>query len=346
MIKPIDWRGDHLRLLDQRKLPAEETYVTCAHWREVADAIRDMVVRGAPAIGITAAYGYVLGARALGSLSDTAPLEKLKAGLYATRPTAVNLGWALDRMHALATESDRSAELRDLEALAERIEHEDREMCERMGHHGADFLGKVGRVLTHCNTGALATGGAGTALAVIREMHRRHPLDTIYVDETRPYLQGSRLTAWELYREELPACLITDSMAGHMMKCGRVDAVVVGADRIARNGDVANKIGTYSLAVLCHHHKIPFVVVAPTSTYDPACATGEHIEIENRPLDELKFVGDVQISPSGVQGENPSFDVTPNHLITAIITEVGIVQQGEFERLAQHHDLSESKDFG
>ena len=247
-------------------------------------------------------------------------------------------------MQSLATHSNHSTTLVDLEALAKRIEEEDRNMCDRMGHHGADFLGEVRRVLTHCNTGALATGGAGTALAVIREMHRRHPLDTVYVDETRPYLQGARLTAWELYREALPACLITDSMAGHMMKRGRVGAVVVGADRIARNGDVANKIGTYSLAVLCHHHDIPFVVVAPTSTYDPACETGEEIEIENRPLDELKFVGSVQISPSGVQAENPSFDVTPNDLITAIITEVGIVRQGEFERLAQHRDLSDTRD--
>jgi methylthioribose-1-phosphate isomerase len=344
MNKPIQWNETCLTLLDQRKLPTEAVYITCRSWQAVGDAIRDMVVRGAPAIGIAAAYGFVLGVRSIEGELHVSALDEIRSGLMSTRPTAVNLGWALDRMYAYANDhKDDDNWLVLLEALARRIEDEDREMCAQMGRHGADFLGELKQVLTHCNTGALATGGDGTALAVIREMHRRSRLDEIFVDETRPYLQGSRLTAWELQNDGLPACLITDSMAGYMMQSGRVEAVIVGADRVAANGDVANKIGTYTLAVLCHHHQIPFVVVAPTSTYDNECPTGAQIEIEYRPVDELKFVGGYQIAPTDVAALNPSFDVTPNHLIAAIVTEVGIVRRGESELLFKHREISRSK---
>lgn len=344
MKKPIQWHDNCLTLLDQRKLPTQEVYVDCLSWQSVGDAIRDMVVRGAPAIGITAAYGFFLGAKSLDGGFDIPALNQIRTGLMSTRPTAVNLGWALDRMYSYALIHKNAANrLVLLEDLARCIEDEDREMCAQMGHHGATLLGPLKNVLTHCNTGALATGGEGTALAVIREMHRRAPLEKIFVDETRPYLQGSRLTAWELQRDRLPACLITDSMAGYMMQTGSVEAVIVGADRIAANGDVANKIGTYTLAVLCKHHNIPFVVVAPTSTYDQECATGDEIQIEYRPLDELKFVGGCQIAPTDVDALNPSFDVTPNELITAIVTEVGIVNTGEPQLLRKHREMSNSK---
>jgi methylthioribose-1-phosphate isomerase len=343
MQKPIEWRGDRLILLDQRQLPSAEVYLECVDWQQVADAIRDMVVRGAPAIGITAAYGFYLGVKSAGGGCDVATLNQIRQGLMATRPTAVNLGWALDRMYGCATTNARTPQrLTVLEQLACDIETQDRDMCSRMGRHGAAYLGNLSRVLTHCNTGTLATGGDGTALAVIREMHRRSPLTKIFVDETRPYLQGSRLTAWELQREGLPACLITDSMAGYMMQNGDVDAVVVGADRIAANGDVANKIGTYTLAVLCRHHQIPFLVVAPTSTFDATCATGADIEIEYRPVDELKFVGAYQIAPADVDALNPSFDVTPNILISAIVTEVGVVETGQAHLLLKHQEMTGS----
>lgn len=344
MQKPIEWRGDRLILLDQRQLPSTEVYIECLEWQQVAAAIRDMVVRGAPAIGITAAFGFYMGVKGTGGACDVDTLNHIRQGLMATRPTAVNLGWALDRMHTFAMANAHAPDrLFLLEQLACQIEVEDRDMCARMGRHGAAYLGHLSQVLTHCNTGALATGGDGTALAVIREMHRQAPLTQIFVDETRPYLQGARLTAWELQREGLPACLITDSMAGYMMKNGDVQAVIVGADRIAANGDVANKIGTYTLAVLCRYHEIPFMVVAPTSTFDATCATGADIEIEYRPVDELKFVGGYQIAPSDVDALNPSFDVTPNALISAIVTEVGVVETGQAHLLLKHQEMGGSK---
>ena len=325
-------------LLDQRALPTEIVFVDCLDWQDVARSITDMVVRGAPAIGITAAYGFVLGCMASGPTVELNQLKALYAGLLDTRPTAVNLSWALQRMYELAVELPRDNEwLHRLESEAKRIESEDREMCAAMGAHGAEYLGSLQRVLTHCNTGALATGGDGTALAIIREMHRRSPLADVFVDETRPYLQGARLTAWELVQEGMPACLITDNMAPWMMKTGGVEAVIVGADRIARNGDVANKIGTYGLAIACKHHGIPFVVAAPTSTIDTDCCSGENIEIEMRPLDEVKYLGGQLIAPVSVNAANPSFDVTPNELITAIITELGVIENGNVEQqLAEH----------
>lgn len=341
MQRPIQWTGRILRLLDQRALPTQEVFIDCTHWQAVADAITQMVVRGAPAIGITAAYGFVLGCRDLGTKATSDELTILKSGLLKTRPTAVNLAWALDRMAVLAESLPRDEHwVAQLDAEARLIEQEDREMCQAIGAYGSDFLGPRERVLTHCNTGALATGGDGTALSIIREMHRRHKLKTVFVDETRPYLQGSRLTAWELVSDGLPACLITDNMAAWMMKEGGVEAVVVGADRIAANGDVANKIGTYGLAIACHYHQVPFVVAAPTSTIDLTCTSGRDIEIELRPLDEVKFFNGQLIAPINVDAMNPSFDVTPCELITAIVTERGVIMRSAFmvDLAAHKHD--------
>ena len=268
----IEWERTHVTLLDQRVLPVHEQYIRCSDWREVATAIKEMVVRGAPAIGITAAYGIVLGARQLasdGSLVSRQTLRPVFEGLGNTRPTAVNLFWALNRMtQCLDTFAGDPVLLERLEAEAILIHDEDRRMCAAMGDHGAQLLPERARLLTHCNTGALATGGDGTALAVIRSAHRAGRLEHVYADETRPFLQGSRLTAWELHRDGVPLSVITDSMAADFMRRGAVDAVVVGTDRVAANGDVANKIGTYGLAVLCRAHGIPFYVVGPTSTID------------------------------------------------------------------------------
>lgn len=325
----IGWRGDAVVLLDQRKLPTEETYLTCPDWPSVAEAITNMVVRGAPAIGITAAYGVVLAARAAGAGSLSALLEPAFAGLAATRPTAVNLFWALDRMKARLAQldgGDRAAALRVLDAEARAIHDEDRAMCAAMGAHGAALLPDGARVLTHCNTGALATGGDGTAAAVIRQAWRDGKLKRAYADETRPFLQGSRLTAWELHRDGVPVTVITDNMAGWLMARGEVDAVIVGTDRVAANGDVANKIGTYALAVLCAHHGIPFYVAGPTSTLDAGTAHGDHIRIERRPDREVTHVGSTRLVPEGVPVENPAFDVTPAALVTAIITEHGVMR--------------------
>ena len=344
MQKPIHWTGETLVLLDQRALPTQETFVECTHWHDVARCITDMVVRGAPAIGITAAYGFVMGCQARGMAMTEAELTTLKSGLMDTRPTAVNLSWALERMYGLARTLPRDENwLAQLVHEAVTIEEEDRQMCASMGTHGADYLGPLTRVLTHCNTGALATGGDGTALAIIREMHRRTPLSHVYVDETRPYLQGARLTAWELVQDGLPACLITDNMAAWMMKTCGVQAVIVGADRIARNGDVANKIGTYALAIACKHHGIPFVVAAPTSTIDLDCRSGQDIEIEMRPLEEVKFLNGQLIAPLSVDAANPSFEVTPNQLISGIVTEIGVIQGNEVEQcLIDHKNRGQS----
>lgn len=324
----IAWRGDAVILIDQRKLPTEETYVRCPDWPAVADAITTMVVRGAPAIGITAAYGVVLAARAAqGPL--TSALEPAFAGLAATRPTAVNLFWALDRMrHRLEAlgDVDRAVVIDALEAEACAIHDEDRTMCAAMGRHGADLLPDGARVLTHCNTGALATGGDGTAAAVIRQAWRDGRLVRAYADETRPFLQGSRLTAWELHRDGVPVTVITDNMAGWLMARGEVDAVIVGFDRVVANGDTANKIGTYALAVLCKHHGIPFYFVGPTSSIDRATADGAAIRIERRPDREVTHVGPTRLVPEGVPVENPAFDVTPAALVSAIITEHGVMR--------------------
>ncbi len=332
MIAPVRWDGARLVLIDQTRLPTEQVERACATWTEVAEAIRSLVVRGAPAIGVAAAFGVVLAARAsrardrAGLLAD---LEEAIKGLAATRPTAVNLFWALDRMRRTAESAPESAAgvLADrLLAEAQAILDEDLAANRAMGRHGAALVPAGGRVLTHCNAGALATAGYGTALGVIRAAHERGRLGMVWVDETRPVMQGSRLTAWELATEGIPHRLISDVAAGFAMKRGEVDLVITGADRIAANGDTANKIGTYSVAVLARHHGIPFYVAAPCSTIDPTIPTGRAIVIEERAAAEVRGVGGRQTAPEASPVWNPAFDVTPAELITAIVTERGVVR--------------------
>lgn len=317
-VRPVRWVGDDaggaLEMLDQRELPGAEVWEPMRTVEEVAEGIRAMKVRGAPAIGIAAAFGLALGAREHGAATD-AMFEQLAA----TRPTAVNLFWALERMRPL-----RDAGYDRLLAEARAIMAEDAANNLRMGRLGAELFRPNTRVLTHCNTGGLATGGYGTALGIIRALHAAGKLETVWVDETRPYLQGARLTMWELTQDEIPCTLITDNMAGYFMKSGQVDAVIVGTDRVAANGDIANKIGTYSLAVLCKHHGVDFYVAAPRSTIDLATSHGDDIEIEQRAAREVTHVQGVEIAPAGVRAAHPAFDVTPAELITAIITEDGV----------------------
>jgi methylthioribose-1-phosphate isomerase len=302
-VEPIRWLGDSLELLDQRLLPDQTKYVQCRSAEEVAAAIRDMVVRGAPAIGCAAAFGVVLSS---GS-------EKSYQVLAASRPTAVNLFWALDRMR----------KAKDLRREAEAIFTEDLAANHAMGDHGAKLIAEGSRVMTHCNAGALATAGYGTALGVIRSAKGKGI--SVIANETRPYLQGARLTAYELVQEGIPVTLVTDNMAGHLMSRGEVDVIVVGADRIAANGDTANKIGTYALAVLAKRHGIPFYVAAPLSTFDLKIPDGSHIPIEERPAGEVTGYREVRWAPEGVKVRNPAFDVTPADLITGIVTEKGVV---------------------
>ncbi|MEZ4461241.1 MAG: S-methyl-5-thioribose-1-phosphate isomerase [bacterium] len=333
-VRPLFWEGDwatgHLMMLDQKLLPHEEVWLPMSTAAAVGAGIRDRVVRGAPAIGIAAAYGVALGVRAQGSAfaADGPETASLFEMLAATRPTAVNLFWALDRMRNLLRElpADLDARVTRVFEEAAAIMDEDRENNLEMGQQGAALLRDNVRILTHCNTGGLATGGYGTALGIIRTAHHFGKLQHVWVDETRPYLQGARLTAWECLQDGLPATLITDNMAGYFMQQGMVDAVIVGTDRVATNGDVANKIGTYSLAVLCKHHKIPFFVAAPLSTIDLSTATGADIPIEQRSAKEVTFVRDVHIAPDGIEAAHPAFDVTPAHLVTAIVTEKGVAQ--------------------
>jgi methylthioribose-1-phosphate isomerase len=315
-VEPIRWRGDRLELLDQRLLPDETLYITCRSAAEVAQAIRDMVVRGAPAIGCAAAFGVAL---SKGSSESYAVLAK-------SRPTAVNLFWALERMR----------KARDLKAEAEAIFAEDLAANRAMGKLGAELIPERARVMTHCNTGALATAGHGTALGVIRSAKDKNV--SVIACETRPYLQGARLTAWECVQEGIPCTLITDSMAGYLMSRGEVDVVLVGADRIAANGDVANKIGTYGLAVLARRHRIPFYVAAPLSTFDPAIPDGSHIPIEERPAAEVTGYRGMRWAPQGVSVRNPAFDVTPAELVSAIICEKGVALQPDRERLKKLSD--------
>jgi methylthioribose-1-phosphate isomerase len=323
VLSPLRWEGGVLSLLDQRLLPTEERWIDYTDYREVAAAIRDMVVRGAPAIGCTAAYGVALGAR-----HRSAPLEEVFAALAATRPTAVNLFWALQRMRGV---HPPTADRLEQEAIA--IHQEDVAACFAIGAHGAPLL-PAGTVLTHCNAGALATGGYGTALGVIRSAVASGTRLQVYADETRPFLQGARLTAWELEKSGIPTTLITDNMAGFLMSRGEIQSVVVGADRIARNGDTANKIGTYPVAVLAHEHGIPFYVAAPRSTIDRAIADGSRIPIEERAAREVTHVGPVRLAPEGVKVRNPAFDVTPARLVTAIITEAGVARPPYEESIA------------
>ncbi len=341
--RPIEWVGDasgFLRLLDQTRLPVDTTYVDCRDVPQVIEAIRMLRVRGAPAIGVTAAYGVVIAAQPVA----TAPretylsvLEQADAALFASRPTAVNLGWALKEMQQVVRATAAGSAEHRLNSLLRRareIEDEDRAMCTAMGRHGAPLLAAAANVLTHCNAGALATAGDGTALSVIFEAARRNPALHVYADETRPLWQGARLTAWELQQNRVPCTVICDNMAASLMKQGKVDAIVVGSDRITANGDVANKIGTYSVAVLARHHGIPFYVAAPTSTFDLELASGDLIPIEQRSAAEVAEPYGIRLAPAGVAIYNPAFDVTPANLVTAIVTEKGVIDPVNRETVA------------
>jgi methylthioribose-1-phosphate isomerase len=316
-IEPIRWKGDCLELLDQRLLPDQSVYVTCKTAADVATAIRDMVVRGAPAIGCAAAFGFALDKK--NNLDEKKAFEALAA----SRPTAVNLFWALERMKGA----------KDAEAEAIAIFNEDLAANRAMGAHGAALIPPGARVMTYCNAGALATSGHGTALGVIRTAFEQKKDISVIACETRPYLQGARLTAWECVQEGIPCTLVTDNMAGHLMATGAVDAVIVGADRIAANGDTANKIGTYMVAVLARRHGLPFYVAAPLSTFDPAIADGSAIVIEERPAQEVTGYRGTRWAPEGVKVRNPAFDVTPAQLITAIVCEKGVVREPDRAKL-------------
>ena len=313
----IRWEGKTLYLLDQTKLPVEEIWLPYTDYRPVADAIRTMVVRGAPAIGVTAAYAYCLAALA------GEDLKQAKAVLAASRPTAVNLFWALDRMERKAGDCGGNPETLIAEAVA--IHQEDVAMCKAIGLYGASVVPDHAHILTHCNAGALATGGYGTALGVIRAAHEQGKVDMVYADETRPLLQGARLTAYELVTDHIPATLIADNMAASLMAKGKIDMVVVGCDRMAANGDFANKIGTYSVAVNAHHHGVPFYVALPCSTIDLTIPDGNGIPIEERDKNEVRTLYGVQTAPATVEVYNPAFDVTPHSLVTGIITEKGVI---------------------
>ena len=344
-VETISWQGDengHLVLIDQTKLPTELVTIECPDVETVWEAIKMLRVRGAPAIGIAAAYGVVVGIQEAGDDKDRLfeRFDEVTKYLATSRPTAVNLFWALSRIRKVA-ESLREAPIKSIRPRlleeARAIHEEDRQMCHAIGRHGAELLGESVRgVLTHCNAGGLATAEYGTALSVFftaqdmgRDLH-------VYVDETRPLLQGARLTAWELMQRKIPATLICDSMAAQVMREGRVQAVVTGADRIAANGDAANKIGTYSLAILAKHHKIPFYVAAPSSTFDLAIASGDEIPIEQRTSGEITCGFGKQTAPDGVDVYNPAFDVTPADLITAIISERGVIDPVSRESIARH----------
>jgi len=330
----IEWKNDKVVMIDQRLLPSEEVYNEYGSYEGVAGAIKEMVIRGAPAIGVAAAMGVALGARSSES-KNIDDFEDEFNGICDligdTRPTAVNLFWAIERMKKVFSDN-RGEGIEALKGIlkqeAIRVCHEDIEINRRIGKNGGALLGDGSRVLTHCNAGALATAGYGTALGVIRGALDAGKKISVYADETRPFLQGARLTAWELMKDGIDVTVITDNMSGHLMKKGAVDAVVVGADRIAANGDVANKIGTYMVAVLAKRHSIPFYVAAPLSTIDMNIADGSFIPIEERTAREVTHIQDRMITPEGVGILNPAFDVTPNELVTAIITEKGAVMGG------------------
>ena len=332
MIKTLEWTDEGVRFIDQTKLPTEEVYVTCKTYEEVAGAIKDMIVRGAPAIGVSAAMGIALGVRDAEG-DHVAELrrefEQICDTMGETRPTAVNLFWAIDRMKRRFDELSELPVPQIKQALiteAQRMFVEDIAANEAMGKHGSALLPASGGVLTHCNAGALATCGYGTALGVIRAAVEAGKKINVYADETRPFLQGSRLTAWELTKDGIPTTVISDNMAGVMMKQGKIGAVIVGADRIAANGDVANKVGTYTVAILAKEHGIPFYVAAPWSTVDLNTPDGSKIPIEQRSSREVTHIAGKQMTPNGVRIENPAFDVTPNQYVTAIITERGVAK--------------------
>ena len=341
MIRTVEWRAGAVVMIDQRRLPGREEYRTCRTAAAVAGAIHDMVVRGAPAIGVAAAMGVAVGTQRLAAREFDRRFHEICDLLRAARPTAVNLAWAVDRMQRVR-EENRDASLARLKKIlvseARAIHREDVEANRRLGRYGARLLPARGTVLTYCNAGALATAGYGTALGVIRAAREAGKKIDVVACETRPYLQGARLTAWELRRDRIPVTLITDGMVGRLMQLGKVQAVVVGTDRSARNGDVANKIGTYMVAALAARHQIPFLVAAPTSSIDLQCRTGEEIPIEERAASEVTEFGGRKTAPDGVGVWNPAFDVTPARLVTAIVTERGVARppfRAALERLAR-----------
>jgi methylthioribose-1-phosphate isomerase len=343
MIPTLTWTPEGVRFIDQTRLPLEESYVLATTCEQVADAIVTMVVRGAPAIGVSAAYGVALGAKnsKAATVAEFAPeFERICSLLAGTRPTAVNLFWAIERMRLLFMRLQNSGatltQVREkLLAESHAMYYEDIAACKAMGAYGAGLLPQEGGVLTHCNAGALATCGYGTALGVIRAAVERGKNIHVFADETRPFLQGARLTAWELMADGIPTTVICDNMAASLMRQGKIQAVVVGADRIAANGDAANKIGTYNVAILAREHGIPFYVAAPWSTIDLATATGDAIPIEERPAHEVTHHAGKQLTPNGVGICNPAFDVTPSRYITAIITERGVMRAPYAESLRE-----------
>ncbi|MFM2317883.1 MAG: S-methyl-5-thioribose-phosphate isomerase [Pseudomonadota bacterium] len=336
-IRAVEWKDNHLILLDQRKLPHAEHYLQIYSAEDTAEAIRNMVVRGAPAIGIAAAYGLLMAARKAFKQYPHDWRARLQPDielLAAARPTAVNLHWALQRMLKALNEQDTDP-IHTLMGVAQQIHQEDIEANHQMAALGSELIKPTHGVLTHCNTGSLATGGYGTALGVIRAAYGEGKIEQVYADETRPWWQGSRLTAWELMRDKIPTQLICEGAAAHLMKLGKISWVIVGADRIAANGDVANKIGTYSLAVLARFHGVRFMVVAPTSTLDLATASGEQIPLEERSADEILNVNQQRIAAPQVGAWNPAFDVTPGKLVDILVTEKGIVIRPDTEKLSQ-----------
>jgi methylthioribose-1-phosphate isomerase len=334
MLPTIEWQPDAVVMIDQRKLPGQEIYIHCKTAAEVAKAIRTMVIRGAPAIGVAAAMGIALGmnrSKALGTKQFAVELNKICDLMAGTRPTAVNLFWAIDRMKtSFGTGVQAGESVGELKARLEReaqlIHDEDLASCKAMGKHGATVVPDGARILTHCNAGALATAGYGTALGVIRAAAEAGKVAQVFADETRPFLQGARLTAWELVRDHVPTTIITESMAGPLMQQGGIDFIVVGADRIAANGDFANKVGTYTVAVMAQAHNVPFYVAAPLSTIDLACPEGSGIPIEQRAAREMTHVGAWKIAPDGAGVWNPAFDVTPHKYVSGFITERGIAR--------------------
>jgi methylthioribose-1-phosphate isomerase len=322
MVETIEWTAEGVVMIDQTRLPRETVFVTCRSYTEVADAIKTMIIRGAPAIGVAAAMGVAIGVE-----RSEDEFDLICSTLAATRPTAVNLFWGIERMrrlHATLTGQSRAEIVSALVTEARRVKDEDVAICKAIGEHGAPLVPDGKTVLTHCNAGALATAGYGTALGVIRAAVAAGKKIDVFADETRPFLQGARLTAWELQQDGIPTTLITDNMAGHFLKSGRIGCVVVGADRIAGNGDVANKIGTYGVAVLAKENGVPFYVAAPISTLDLTLSSGDQIPIEERSSREVTEVYGVPVAPEGIAVQNPAFDVTPNRYVAGIITEKGV----------------------
>jgi methylthioribose-1-phosphate isomerase len=331
MVETIEWTEDGVVMIDQRLLPRQQVFVTCRTYQEVADAIKTMVIRGAPAIGVAAAMGVALG------VQQGADFEAICRTLAATRPTAVNLFWGIERMKSLKAALDgrpREEYVRRMIEESKQIRLEDIALCKAIGRHGATLVPDGKTVLTHCNAGALATAGYGTALGVIRAAVEAGKDIDVFAGETRPFLQGARLTAWELQQDGIPTTLITDNMAGHFLRSGRIGCVVVGADRVASNGDVANKIGTYSIAVLAKENGVPFYVAAPVSTFDLTLESGDQIPIEQRSSDEVTHVFGVAVAPENIAIQNPAFDVTPARYVTAIICEHGVARAPYRESLA------------